>query len=268
MQAQASLALLPMMPTMPPMALAWEVCDGEVPAACMVPVVLDAFRKVGGTVFRWRQRATRMHEALVRLGNRLDAQEVMRAYAEIVAWMPEGARVRLAAEGSCGRVRIRVALAPSPLPARPRLVRRAWPFHPPPRPAKLAHDYALMCLAWADAPPAEGEVVVWVWQGQVCSAAWGNLLVRHRGVWWTPPVGPGVLDGVVRRALLEAGAVREGKIPETMLDQAEAAAITNGGVFVRAAGAWEGRALADAPVRTLRDALAGEPGWPAGGEGW
>ena len=229
---------------------------------CAEPVVLDAFRKVEGEVFYWRARAARMAQALAHLGAALDAEAFVQAYAELIARMQEGVRVRISAWLAEGKVHLQARQAPSPLPHRPRLVVRAWPFAPPPLPAKFAHHYALMRLAWAKAPPRTDEVVVWSWQGRVLSAAWGNLFVYHQGRWLTPPVQAGVLDGVVRRALVAAGAAREEEVSEAMLRRAEAIAITNGGVFVCAAAALEGRALAKAPVAELAKTLVGEPGWP------
>ena len=230
---------------------------------CTGLVALDAFRKVDGAVFRWRERARRTARALALAGGGDDPDGVAGRYRALVAHAPEGARVRLAAWIADGAVRMRAEQAPSPMPERPRLVVRAWPFAPPPLPAKFAHHYALMRLAWAGAPPRPGEVVVWIRRGRALSAAWGNLFVYHRGIWRTPPVGPGVLDGVVRRALVAAGAAREEEVSEAMLRRAEAIAITNGGVFVRAASAIGARTLDRAPARELRAALAGEPGWPA-----
>ena len=54
-------------------------------------------------------------------------------------------------------------------------------------------------------PGGPGEVVWANERGEVCEASTANLAVRLDGRWWTPPVECGLLPGVLRGRLLDAG---------------------------------------------------------------
>ena len=54
-----------------------------------------------------------------------------------------------------------------------------------------------------------------------------NIVIRMGGEQLTPPLGAGVLPGVIRQALLEAGAIREATISAANLEKAEALYVTN-----------------------------------------
>lgn len=54
-------------------------------------------------------------------------------------------------------------------------------------------------------PGGPGEVVWLNERGEVCEASTANVAVRLDGRWWTPPVECGLLPGVLRGRLLEAG---------------------------------------------------------------
>jgi len=194
----------------------------------------------------------------------------------LFGWKPEPAALDAlyarACEGACGRV-VRLVLgadatgrlvawrelrAPHREPVALRLVH--WPFAPPPRPAKFAHDYALARLAAGGELGDAAQMALFCWEGKVLSASFGNFFVRVQGRWLTPPAGAGVLAGCVRNALLARGAAEECAIPLATLSVAEAAAITASGSFVRAVRAIDARSLALSPVEELRAALRGMPG--------
>jgi len=54
-------------------------------------------------------------------------------------------------------------------------------------------------------PGGPGEVVWTNERGEVCEASTANLAVRLDGRWWTPPVECGLLPGVLRGRMLDAG---------------------------------------------------------------
>lgn len=53
------------------------------------------------------------------------------------------------------------------------------------------------------------DVVLWNRTGEITESCLANLLVRLNGVWFTPPVSAGLLNGTLRSALVRRGRVRE-----------------------------------------------------------
>ncbi|MDM7936653.1 MAG: aminotransferase class IV [Cyanobium sp. CZS 48M] len=82
--------------------------------------------------------------------------------------------------------------------------------------------------------------------GGLCCGTAANLLVRHPGGWWTPPLSSGCLPGVMRARALELGLVQEAPAP------IEVSQLRHGALLINSLGCR--------PIR----ALAGEllPIWP------
>ena len=64
-------------------------------------------------------------------------------------------------------------------------------------------------------------------RGELTEAATANLVVRLDGVLYTPPLGAGLLPGVMREELLADGTLRERVIFPADLGQAEAIYLIN-----------------------------------------
>jgi para-aminobenzoate synthetase/4-amino-4-deoxychorismate lyase len=64
-------------------------------------------------------------------------------------------------------------------------------------------------------------------RGELTEGCLTNLLVCLDGEWWTPPEGSGLLPGVYRRALIEAGRVRERTLWLSDLRRASAIRLCN-----------------------------------------
>lgn len=77
-------------------------------------------------------------------------------------------------------------------------------------------------------------------RGELCEAGRANLVLVLDGELLTPALSSGVLQGTVRRVLLEAGAVREGVLPKGRLAQASALFVTNALIGVQEVSAVEG----------------------------
>jgi branched-chain amino acid aminotransferase/4-amino-4-deoxychorismate lyase len=99
-------------------------------------------------------------------------------------------------------------------------------------------------------------------RGEVACAGAANLFWLGGGVLATPALDCGVLEGVVRAALIEraraAGVeVREVHAPRAELDQAEAIFVTNSLIGVRPVGRLDGRPLPQAEAGPLAEVAAG-----------
>lgn len=81
--------------------------------------------------------------------------------------------------------------------------------------------------------------------GALACAAAGNLVLVIDGAVLTPRVADGALPGTVRAELLARGLAAEATITTEALQRAEAAAVTNAILGVRAVARWDGRALGD-----------------------
>ena len=69
--------------------------------------------------------------------------------------------------------------------------------------------------------PEADDVLLWNERGEVTEFTMANLLIQRDGVWFTPPVSSGLLDGVLRRTLIRRGRVREEVILRSELETAQ-----------------------------------------------
>lgn len=69
------------------------------------------------------------------------------------------------------------------------------------------------------------DVVLWNEKGQVTETTTANLAVLIVGRWWTPSLTCGLLPGVERRKLLDAGVLTEREISIEDLQNAESVAV-------------------------------------------
>lgn len=109
---------------------------------------------------------------------------------------------------------------------------------------------------------APGEALMLNTAGDVACAAAGNIFWIQEGRLFTPALECGVLDGVMRRQVLDVApslglSIREGRLPPESLDKAEAIFVTNSLIGVRPVSWIDGRYISSLPVVTaLAEALA------------
>jgi branched-subunit amino acid aminotransferase/4-amino-4-deoxychorismate lyase len=92
--------------------------------------------------------------------------------------------------------------------------------------------------------------------GGLCCATAANLLVRHRGQWWTPPRSSGCLPGILRGLALAQGLAQEKRLQAPDLLGAEAALLINS-LGCRPVVSFEGQPL------PAMDAASAEALWRA-----
>ncbi len=148
----------------------------------------------------------------------------------------------LAGKHAQGRWRVRLDLAPdgslattiSPMPATPARPVFALATTAVPRDALWLHhkttrrdayeDALALALALASAQATQTDifdVLLHNESGELTEFTRGNLVVELDGIRYTPPLDCGLLDGVLRRELLETGQLHERVLMRTDLDRAE-----------------------------------------------
>lgn len=177
----------------------------------------------------------RLRDSAVYFGFMLD-EAAVRARLEVLAraLLPVPHKVRLLVEREGGlhveaaplpeaEVQpVRLALAPQPVNSSDYFL-----FH------KTTHR-RVYDEARAARPEAD-DVVLWNERGEITETCLANLAVKLDGAWWTPPVEAGLLPGVYRAELLEAGRLRERVLSIDDLRCAEALAVLNSVRLWRAA---------------------------------
>lgn len=82
---------------------------------------------------------------------------------------------------------------------------------------------------WLAAHPDIFDVLYWNEDGDMCEGSRSNLYMQAPdGRWLTPPLSAGVLPGVQRQALLQAGLVEEAPLPHDAFIGARAIRLSNG----------------------------------------
>jgi para-aminobenzoate synthetase/4-amino-4-deoxychorismate lyase len=181
--------------------------------------LLETMRLQEGLVVRREQHLARAARAAAHFGFRWDAAAAGQALDDAVAAHAIGVwRLRLliahsgAASTTCtghaddDRV-WRVALAPGPVDSSDERLRHKT----------TRRD--LYTGARAARPDAD-DVVLWNERGEVTEATIANVVAEIEGTWYTPPLACGLLPGVFRAAVLDAGMVRERVITKDDLRRA------------------------------------------------
>lgn len=110
-----------------------------------------------------------------------------------------------------------ILLSPEPLDSREPLLRYKTTFRP----------WYAKAADWLPAHPQIFDMVFFNEKGQLCEGSRSNLYLLLRGQWYTPPVECGLLPGVQRAELLEAGQVRERVLEVDDLRRAEGLRLSN-----------------------------------------
>ena len=75
--------------------------------------------------------------------------------------------------------------------------------------------------------PDCSDVILWNQRGEITETSIANIALLIDGEWFTPPVGSGLLAGVMREELLAKGTVHESVLLKTDLSRAASVAIFN-----------------------------------------
>lgn len=147
------------------------------------------------------------------------------SFAEHTGRLREASRLRLLADADGG-----LEWTASPLPAAPPFLRYAVdPVATPRHDARLFYKTTrreLYEAAHARCPEAD-EVLLVNEDGELMEFTIGSLVLKMEGVLYTPPVSSGLLPGVARRAMLEAGTLKEAVLTLDDLRRAECVFLLN-----------------------------------------
>jgi len=139
-----------------------------------------------------------------------------------------------------------------------------WPFPLREKKVKYTADYAESLRATQQWKlDASLQALICSGDGNILSTLTANIAIYRQGQWFTPQ-GLGILHGTVRQFLLEKGILSEAICPVAWLDDCEAVACMNSGVFVQSVMLLNARKLdvnhpAIGKLFTAFDGLLGVP---------
>ncbi len=177
-----------------------------------------------GTVVRAPGHLDRLEWSASHFGIAFDRQAAEAVLAEVDSERPLRVRLTLA---SSGRMEVELSPAPDVDPGHVSLaidgvpVDRLSPF--------LFHKTNRRGVyeAAVERHPDADEVVLVNAAGHVTETNRSNLAVLIDGTWWTPPITDGLLPGVLRGELVDAGELIEGSVTIGQLREAEAVDVVN-----------------------------------------
>ena len=116
-----------------------------------------------------------------------------------------------------------------PLPQETPVIALALAAHPMPEADDFIRHKTTCRDVYARFAPQEGcfDTVLFNRRGQLTEGTIGNLALRLDGRWHTPPLGAGLLPGVMRATLLEAGVLAERTLTMADLERAQGIALFN-----------------------------------------
>ncbi|MDX8394956.1 MAG: aminotransferase class IV [Mariprofundaceae bacterium] len=238
----------------------------------------ETFRVINGAVFEAHEHQYRLQQGVADLGLQLDdqaTQDIWKVCLEAASKCAPDALIRVTVTGGDApwgllssvdvvpNVYIQ-AQAFKPDKAEIHLQCMPWPYAPKNKHAKFTSDYAetLRCLRSWQHDLAALETPLICFEEQMLSAMTANVFIYRNGQWFTP--SKGVLQGIVRKVLLDAKLVKPCLCPVSWLDDCEAIALINSGMFIRAVSSIHGRALDvdHASIIELKQLLKGSEGVP------
>lgn len=215
----------------------------------------ETFRVIDGRVFDWPGHWHRLAGGLAEYGLLLPVgldEEILFASLREAAKDGPDALVRLTISGGdaswglmarAAQPAIFIQCMPYAGNQPPGSLRlESWPFPLKGKKAKFTSDYAETLRALHGMSDTS---VVFEKDGLLIAGATANLLIYRKKQWWTPRAGLGVLPGIIRAFLIQAGVVKESDCPVTWLQDCEAVALCNSGQFIQAicaidgAGSWD-----------------------------
>lgn len=244
----------------------------------------ETFRIIEGHIFDWPGHWQRLALGLSEFGLLLSPgqnEEVLFACLREAAAVGDDALVRLTISGgesAWGLTRradepvvFIQALAYTARQSPQFLRLSTWPFALQKKSAKFVADYAYTLRALHGAADAH---VLFEQDGWLLATATANILLYRDHAWWTPPDNVGVLPGRVRDCLIRCGLVKAAPCPVRWLQDCEAFAVCNSGLFIHPVAWIEGvqrnsaMQTQHAALQALRDALRKEDGVPMDMQTW
>jgi len=217
----------------------------------------ETWRVVHGHVFLMVKHQQRLQLAMGLLGWQVDdavVEDWFNQASEAAMHAADDVLVRMtisAGEAAWGLLpqdvqdlEVYVQLMPSQKRSALQLQAVVWRFPRYEKLAKFTADYAMMLRAmqtWK-AELARGQQPLLCQQGDIMHSLTANVLLYRQGQWWTPD-GLGILNGVVQGYLLAQGVLQACVCPTSWLDDCEAMACCNSGVFVQPVASINGRNL-------------------------
>ena len=169
----------------------------------------------------------RLRDSAAYFGTTLHPGRVRTALEEAVAGRADAARVRVVVTPS-GDVTVQLAPYPAPAAGPVRLAVDDVPVDPASPWLRHKTTRREVYAAAAGRHPGADDVVLVNDRGEVTETTIANLAVRLDGTWWTPPVSSGLLPGVERGRLLDAGELCERVLtPADLAAAAELAVVSS-----------------------------------------
>ena len=173
------------------------------------------------------QHLQRLADSASYFGFRVDRATVEAALASADAAFAAPRRVRLLLDASGAP---RIESAPLSLPPAPPPFHVQWASHPMRSADVLLYhkttDRHAYDAARASCPGAD-DALLWNERGELTESTIANVAVRLGDAWYTPPLGCGLLPGVMRAQLLGEGRIRERTIRREELARGAELALFN-----------------------------------------
>lgn len=240
----------------------------------------ETFRVIGGHIFRRQAHMARLQLGLAEFGIVMDDEALDAIFGQAVEAASERGGdmlVRLTVSGGDAGWGLMPSAEVTPsvfvqvMPFTPpsggvKLQSVVWPFAVNSKPAKFTADYAealrAMRLWKSDGLNCEPLITA---DEKIISGLTANVLIFYEDRWHTPAIEQGgILPGIVRQYLLDAGIVHASSCPLNWLAGCEAMALCNSGRFIQPVASINGRDLnmADSLFAPLWQAFSGEAGVP------
>lgn len=221
----------------------WRVKRGFLERAARPFQLLETMRVSAGQVVRWAYHRARLERAARHFRYPWDADRVEREVSAAASILREGRlRLLLGADGA-------LALEPGPLPVTPPRPVVVLAFEPIDGSSEFVRHkttrrehYERLALE----EPAVFDTLLWNARGELTEFTRGNVAVRIEGQWYTPPESCGLLPGVMRQSLIDAGKLLPRVLRREDLRRAQGLA------FVNSLRGWVDVTLEDRTVRQRR----------------
>jgi len=235
----------------------------------------ETFRVLYGQVFELVAHQQRLQQSMAQYGWKIDQESLTTWFEEAIAYAQtkaDNVLIRLTVSGAdaawglmpkTAEWQVFVQAVAMSKHAELHLRSVEWPFALQLKTGKFTSDYAQSLRAaqvWKSSLQTSEQALVCC-DDKLLSTLTANVLLYYNSQWHTP-MGLGVLAGVVRSFLLQKKIVIEAECSQAWLQNCEAMACINSGVFVQPVKRVNGRVLDDqhAAFDTLYDVLEGEWG--------
>ncbi|MEO8390542.1 chorismate-binding protein [Polaromonas sp.] len=223
----------------------WRHKQAFLQRASMPFEILETLALEAGRLRHLDDHLARMEAAAVHFGSRWDTAQAHACLQAVAQAHPQGLwRVRLLLSASGKFTAQAYAMEPSPPKVRLQLADR---------PLDAVHDEFVRFKttrrahydAFTPTAPDVFDSVLWNAQGEITECTRGNIAMQIEGRWVTPPLACGLLPGVGRARVLQAGTLTERVV------RTDALATVQGWAFVNSLRGWIDATLVDGAVKPL-----------------